>query len=142
GRAWEPLVVSWLAAEGDRYMALFEPVSLFLLPATRAVAPESTYKAPQSLSECLTPKRTASAAKRKDAAYHASRPCPENRKGRVHHSARCCGGQRSETHSIGCALVLVACVPMPAPREVLPPGFSFSSPAALIPRSLRIFRAP
>src|SRR5262245_64227367 len=81
-------------------------------------------------------------AKRKDAAYHTSRPCPENRKGRVHHSARCCGGQRSETHSIGCALVLVACVPMPACREISPPGFTFPAPAASIPRSLRIFRAP
>jgi hypothetical protein len=38
--------VSWLSAEGDSYIALFEPVTLFLLPATPAFSPESTYKAP------------------------------------------------------------------------------------------------
>src|SRR5215510_9372601 len=35
GPPWEALVVSWLAVEGDRRIALFEPVALFLLPGAR-----------------------------------------------------------------------------------------------------------
>src|SRR5262245_11900289 len=33
GPPWEALVVSWLAVEGDRHIALFEPVTPFSCPA-------------------------------------------------------------------------------------------------------------
>jgi hypothetical protein len=47
GPPWEALVVSWLAVEGDRYIALFEPVTLFLLAGARPSLQQPLFRSQQ-----------------------------------------------------------------------------------------------